>query len=260
MPCAGKTGTTNDHKDGWFVGFTRYYTTSVWVGCDYPKEIKDLSGSSYPGKIWYQFMSRIHKGLKAVEFLPYAQLSEEFIDQREQEKEEQEQRREEGQEPKDDGASDNDDDANRRPPDDNSSDQPSNRPDISDRPSDSPDTSDQPSDSLDEPDDEPDEPAEDADNTPEENGPGDSGPGKTRKVRRARRITAETVQTITAETVRTVTAKTAWTIMWMTELTMKRRAVRTEGKKIRKYMPEGQNAYWSLCGHVLQSLIVINSC
>ena len=99
MPCAGKTGTTNDHKDGWFVGYTRYYTTSVWIGCDYPKKIKNLSGSSYPGTVWYKFMSRIHKGLKKVEFPPYAQLSEEFVDQKKQEQEDKEQRREEGQLP-----------------------------------------------------------------------------------------------------------------------------------------------------------------
>lgn len=98
MPCAGKTGTTNDHKDGWFVGYTRYYTTSVWVGCDYPKEIKDLSGSSYPGNIWYQYMSAIHEGLAPMDFLPYAQLSDEFVDQKQQEADEQEQRREEGRE------------------------------------------------------------------------------------------------------------------------------------------------------------------
>ena len=42
MPCAGKTGTTNDLKDGWFCGFTRYYTTSVWVGCDIPEKVKHL--------------------------------------------------------------------------------------------------------------------------------------------------------------------------------------------------------------------------
>ena len=51
MPCAGKTGTTNDNKDGWFVGYTRYYTTSVWVGYDMPKELPTLKGSSYPGNI-----------------------------------------------------------------------------------------------------------------------------------------------------------------------------------------------------------------
>ena len=72
MPCAGKTGTTNDHKDGWFVGYTRYYTTSVWVGCDSPKEIKDLSGSSYPGQLWQTYMNAIHEGLTPMEFLPYA--------------------------------------------------------------------------------------------------------------------------------------------------------------------------------------------
>lgn len=101
MPCAGKTGTTNDHKDGWFVGYTRYYTTSVWVGCDYPREIKDLSGSSYPGRIWYSFMKKIHKGLNPIEFLPYAQLSDELLDQMQQEQDEQDQRREEGQNPAD---------------------------------------------------------------------------------------------------------------------------------------------------------------
>ncbi len=81
MPCAGKTGTTNDNKDGWFVGYTRYYTTSVWVGCDIPKEIKELEGATYPAEIWKQYMSEIHEGLKPMNFLPYAQLSEEFIQQ-----------------------------------------------------------------------------------------------------------------------------------------------------------------------------------
>lgn len=109
MPCAGKTGTTNDHKDGWFVGYTPYYTTSVWVGCDYPKEIKNLSGSTYPGKIWNRFMSRIHKGLKKVNFLPYAQLSDDFVDQLQQEQEEQDKRREEGQKPKEDDMPDDSD-------------------------------------------------------------------------------------------------------------------------------------------------------
>lgn len=57
---AAKTGTTNDKKDGWFCGYTPYYTTSVWVGCDMPKTIPDLTGGSYPGRIWHNFMNQIH--------------------------------------------------------------------------------------------------------------------------------------------------------------------------------------------------------
>lgn len=73
MESAGKTGTTNDHKDGWFVGYTRYYTTSVWVGYDMPQELPELSGSSYPGRIWHSFMENAHGGLTPLEFLPYVQ-------------------------------------------------------------------------------------------------------------------------------------------------------------------------------------------
>ncbi len=71
MPSAGKTGTTNDNKDGWFVGYTSYYTTSVWVGYDMPRELPGLSGSSYPGGIWQAFMEQVHQGLEPVAFLPY---------------------------------------------------------------------------------------------------------------------------------------------------------------------------------------------
>lgn len=81
MPCAGKTGTTNDNKDGWFVGYTRYYTTSVWVGYDMPRYVADLGGSTYPAQIWKAYMSTIHEGLEPMNFLPYAQLSPEFQDQ-----------------------------------------------------------------------------------------------------------------------------------------------------------------------------------
>ena len=80
MPCAGKTGTTNDLKDGWFCGFTRYYTTSVWVGCDIPEPVTGLTGSSYPGTIWNTYMENIHQGLAVLDFLPYAQLSDEFVE------------------------------------------------------------------------------------------------------------------------------------------------------------------------------------
>ncbi len=78
MPSAGKTGTTNDRKDGWFVGYTRYYTTSVWVGYDLPQKMKDLKGASYPGHIWQNFMEKAHEGLAPLDFLPAAQINGEY--------------------------------------------------------------------------------------------------------------------------------------------------------------------------------------
>lgn len=68
MPSAGKTGTTNDKKDGWFCGFTPYYTTAVWVGYDSPKTVSDLYGSSYPGRIWHTFMNEINSSLEVKDF------------------------------------------------------------------------------------------------------------------------------------------------------------------------------------------------
>ncbi len=73
MPSAGKTGTTNDNKDGWFAGYTPYYTASIWVGFDMPEKLPGLTGSSYPGEIWHTFMENRHQGLAPVEFLPYVQ-------------------------------------------------------------------------------------------------------------------------------------------------------------------------------------------
>ena len=61
MPCAGKSGTTNDNIDGWFVGYTAYYTTGVWVGFDSPRSTHSLSGATYPLDIWYNYMTELHK-------------------------------------------------------------------------------------------------------------------------------------------------------------------------------------------------------
>ena len=57
---AGKTGTTNDNRDGWFCGYTPYYTTAIWVGRDDYKIMPALSGASYPKTIWSNFMNMIH--------------------------------------------------------------------------------------------------------------------------------------------------------------------------------------------------------
>ena len=78
MPSAGKTGTTNEQKDGWFVGYTRYYTTSVWVGYDLPKKLEGLKGNTYPGEIWQKFMLKAHSGLPVLDFRQKVELSEEY--------------------------------------------------------------------------------------------------------------------------------------------------------------------------------------
>lgn len=95
MPCAGKTGTTNNYKDGWFVGYTRYYTTSVWVGYDMPKKMKKLAGRTFPGRIWHAFMEEAHEDLQPLDFLPYAKISEELLNPTDDEDEDAEENAEE---------------------------------------------------------------------------------------------------------------------------------------------------------------------
>ncbi len=77
IDCAGKTGTSNSNKDGWFVGYSYYYTTGVWVGYDTPKKLSGLSGASYPGKIWNDFMTKLHEGLANVPFKNYISYGQE---------------------------------------------------------------------------------------------------------------------------------------------------------------------------------------
>lgn len=69
MACAGKTGTTSDKKDGWFCGYTPYYSTAVWVGYDTPRTLDNLYGSTYPLNIWHQFMEELHSGKEYASFV-----------------------------------------------------------------------------------------------------------------------------------------------------------------------------------------------
>ena len=59
FPVGGKTGTTNDFKDAWFVGFSSNLVVGVWVGFDQPKPIgRDAYGSRYAAPLWSEFMKR----------------------------------------------------------------------------------------------------------------------------------------------------------------------------------------------------------
>ncbi len=64
---AGKTGTTNDEKDVWFVGFTPYYTGAVWIGEDMPKDLNMTS--DVPSALWGKIMNKVHNGLAAKNFV-----------------------------------------------------------------------------------------------------------------------------------------------------------------------------------------------
>ncbi len=68
IAAAGKTGTTNDYKDGWFCGATPYYTISVWVGFDTPRTYEGLKGSTYPAYIWKGAMLTLTSDLEAADF------------------------------------------------------------------------------------------------------------------------------------------------------------------------------------------------
>lgn len=66
LPAAGKTGTTNDYKDGWFVGFTPSVVTGVWVGFDQPKTIFNGGYAAQVAvPIWARFMRDATRGAKA---------------------------------------------------------------------------------------------------------------------------------------------------------------------------------------------------
>ena len=68
IEAAGKTGTTNDYKDGWFCGMTLYYTMTVWIGADTPHSIKGLQGATYPMKAWKYAMSALIEGKPSAQF------------------------------------------------------------------------------------------------------------------------------------------------------------------------------------------------
>ena len=57
VPAAGKTGTTDDYKDAWFIGYTTRLTCGVWVGMDRPERIADRGyGSKLALPIWVDFI------------------------------------------------------------------------------------------------------------------------------------------------------------------------------------------------------------
>lgn len=67
MPTAGKTGTTQDKSDAWFVGYTPYYAAGIWIGNDSP-QIKLSKSSSIAAELWKIVMTQVHEGLEPKDF------------------------------------------------------------------------------------------------------------------------------------------------------------------------------------------------
>lgn len=69
MSTAGKSGTTTLNKDSWFVGYTPYYTVSVWVGYDNSIEMTSKAEQGLAKKLWRAIMGEIHNDLPNQSFV-----------------------------------------------------------------------------------------------------------------------------------------------------------------------------------------------
>jgi penicillin-binding protein 1A len=63
---AGKTGTSSNYRDAWFVGFTGALVTGVWVGYDDFRPMAGITGGSLPTQTWHTFMSVAHNGYRNI--------------------------------------------------------------------------------------------------------------------------------------------------------------------------------------------------
>jgi penicillin-binding protein 1A len=61
-PAAGKTGTSQDFRDAWFVGYTAQFTAGVWVGNDDQRAMNRVMGGSLPARLWHDVMVMAHQG------------------------------------------------------------------------------------------------------------------------------------------------------------------------------------------------------
>ncbi len=64
-PAAGKTGTSQDFRDAWFIGYTPDLVTGVWMGNDDGTPMNEVTGGGLPARLWRSFMLEAHKGVPA---------------------------------------------------------------------------------------------------------------------------------------------------------------------------------------------------
>jgi penicillin-binding protein 1A len=62
-PAGGKTGTSQNYRDAWFVGYTANLVTGIWFGNDNGKPTKKASGGNLPASAWKAYMVGAHNGM-----------------------------------------------------------------------------------------------------------------------------------------------------------------------------------------------------
>jgi penicillin-binding protein 1A len=82
---AGKTGTSQDWRDAWFIGYTTKFVGGVWVGNDDDKPMAKVTGGEMSARIFADMMTVAHKGMPP-EALPGAKQAEEFLSTEDQDK------------------------------------------------------------------------------------------------------------------------------------------------------------------------------
>jgi membrane carboxypeptidase/penicillin-binding protein len=80
-PAAGKTGTTDDYRDAWFIGYTPQLLAGVWVGYDQPRPAgRSFTGGAVAAPIWERFMRQALEAEPAVDFPQPADVVSAYID------------------------------------------------------------------------------------------------------------------------------------------------------------------------------------
>jgi penicillin-binding protein 1A len=68
-PAAGKTGTSQNFRDAWFVGYTSHLVAGVWLGNDDSSPTKKATGGGLPVEIWSRFMRSAHQNVPVASLL-----------------------------------------------------------------------------------------------------------------------------------------------------------------------------------------------
>ncbi|WP_295163616.1 transglycosylase domain-containing protein [Selenomonas sp. F0473] len=103
-PAAGKTGTTSDYHDAWFVGYTPDLVAGVWIGNDSVSDLHGMSGGTTPAVIWREFMIKAHTGLPvrsfegSVSYKPASELDDLDDSDKDEEDKDTAEKKEKGQE------------------------------------------------------------------------------------------------------------------------------------------------------------------